>query len=124
MHKILAKYSTGFPRHHPGDLPIKPYLNVVLLIGTRGGLGSNILAQLIEHKDVKKIYALNRVHADGKTSVERQAEEFEWHNLPKSSASSPKLVLLEGDTSKKYFGLDPETYKEARTSPLLSYCFV
>lgn len=117
MHNLLDKYSKGFPQHFAGDLPIKPYLSVVLLTGTRGGLGANILAELLQHKDVTKVYALNRVHADGKTSVGRQADEFDWHALPKSLALSPKLILLEGDPSEACFGLSQETYKEARISP-------
>lgn len=119
MHRLLDRYTKNFPRHQAGPLPIKPFLDVILIVGTRGALGANTLARLLEHKDVKKVYAFNRVHSDGKTSAKRQADEFEWHAISQSLITSPKLVLLEGDTSKKSFSLDQEMYKEVRTNPPL-----
>lgn len=112
MTTLLTRYSAGIPSHQPGDNPVKPRLSVILIIGTRGGLGTNLLVHLLLHKDVTKVYALNRAHLDGITVFNRQANEFKAHGLPEVLALSSKLDLLEGDPSKSFLGLEIHKYQE------------
>lgn len=91
MTTLLTRYSAGIPSHQPGDNPVKPRLSVILIIGTRGGLGTNLLVHLLLHKDVTKVYALNRAHLDGITVFNRQANEFKAHGLP--DFGSPGVVV-------------------------------
>lgn len=84
---------------------------VVLLTGTTGGLGSFLLAQLLENPVVERVYALNRPRAS--TSVaERQRSAFVDKALPVHLLNSEKLVYIEADVSQDDCGLTLSTYDE------------
>lgn len=115
---LVEKYTADFPVHQP-PLPQHPppaLLDTVLLIGSRGGIGANLLSQLLRRHCVRKVYALNRSHDDGKTSQERQRDEFRLQGLDPSLAESEKLVLLEGNTSHATLGLAKDMFDEVRFS--------
>lgn len=119
MWSMIEKYSMGFPTHcGVADLStcenMSP-LDTVLVVGTRGGLGSNILALLLESRAVRRVYSLNRVRLDGKTRQERQADEFTLQGLDAFLAFSSKLTLLEGDTAHPTLGLDSAVFDKVST---------
>lgn len=113
---LLEKYTREFPRHCPqiSQSSLPPVLDTILLIGSRGSLGANILAQLLSHRDVRRVYTLNRTHVDGRTSRQRQQDEFRLQGLDPSLASSEKLVPLEGLTSHPTLGLTEEVFDDVR----------
>jgi hypothetical protein len=82
--------------------------------GTHGELGSELLAQLLEHPSVHKIYALNRTHKDSKTPKGRQGDGFGYRGIKASLLESSKLLLLERDTSETHLGLEEGQFFEVR----------
>ncbi|CAA7263092.1 unnamed protein product [Cyclocybe aegerita] len=87
--------------------------SVVLLTGSTGNLGAQILAGLLKDPRVKQIYALNRPSpTPGKLILERHKEKFEDKGLDNSLLVDGKLVLIEGELAKDRLGLSDEHYEE------------
>lgn len=84
---------------------------VVLVTGTTGGLGSFLLAQLLENPAVERVYALNRPSAFA-SIAERQRSAFVDKALPVNLLSSEKLVYIETDASQENCGLTSSIYVE------------
>ena len=104
MEDMVKEFTRSFPTHQP-SLPL-PEKEGVLVTGTTGSLGSHLLHVLLITPSVAKIYALNRLDRNGNLAVrDRQKKAFKEHGLDVSLLDSPKLVLLEGDTSLRGFGL-------------------
>lgn len=86
----------------------------VVVTGTTGGLGSYLLAQLLESDMVEKIWALNRRSISGQGSKERQCASFEDKMLNVALLESEKLVLLDSDLEDTKLGVETEMYEEIR----------
>ena len=99
-------------RHEDGD--------VILLTGTTGGLGCNILAHLSLDPSVKKVYALNRSSGSG-SLIKRQVDAMDKQGLLEECLRSPKFNLLEGDLSRPAFGLNPEVFETVRNLFLMPF---
>lgn len=119
MRSLITKYTSNFPSHHiPSSKTISTtwsydlVLNTVLLVGSRGGIGANILTRLLQATQVRRVYVLNRARIDKKTAQERQADEFAVQGLDASLANSEKLVLLEGDTAHPNLELSESVFDE------------
>ena len=109
---MISKYSTGLnvpipavPLQAGGQL-------VVLLTGSTGNLGSQMLASLLRDARVKTVYALNRPSSGSRTIQQRQAERFADKALDISLLSSDRLVYLEGEASHAHLGLRESVYHE------------
>jgi thioester reductase-like protein/acyl-CoA synthetase (AMP-forming)/AMP-acid ligase II len=89
--------------------------HVVILTGSTGGLGSYLLADLLQREDVSVVYAFNRP-SKGATMQQRQEDSFEDRGLDITVLQSAKLVYVETDTSSENLGLDKEFYEKIRTS--------
>nr|F8P9P5.2 RecName: Full=Adenylate-forming reductase Nps11; AltName: Full=Benzoic acid reductase; AltName: Full=Nonribosomal peptide synthase-like enzyme 11; Short=NRPS-like [Serpula lacrymans var. lacrymans S7.9]ANX99775.1 benzoic acid reductase [Serpula lacrymans] len=120
LENTLAMYSEGLPgtlspqvEQPNGD---GHSCHVVLLTGSTGGLGSYLLASLLENEQVSLVYAFNRSSKDGKSSEERQKAGFEDRGLDIALLSSPKLRYIEGDAAQDKLGLGDATYDKLRTS--------
>lgn len=120
---LAEKYTTDFPVHQPlpPQQPSPAVLDTILLVGSRGGIGANLLSQLLRRHCVRKVYALNRNHDDGRTSQERQRDELHLQGLDPSLAESEKLVLLEGKTSHATLGLTRDMFDEVCLLLLFRY---
>ncbi|KAJ8590926.1 hypothetical protein M405DRAFT_736061 [Rhizopogon salebrosus TDB-379] len=112
MLSAVKRHGSQLQRHIPRELHDRSRFESVLIIGTRGGLGSELLAQLLEHLSVRKIYALNRTHKDSKTPKGRQGDEFRYRGIKPGLLESSKLLLLEGDTSETHLGLEEGQFSE------------
>lgn len=91
---LIEKYSAGLAVPLPSvSAPAKE--KVVLLTGSTGNLGSDILVSLLREKSVVKIYVFNRP-GDAK---KRQEERFVDKGLDPSllTREGGKIVWLEGD---------------------------
>ncbi|KIK64020.1 hypothetical protein GYMLUDRAFT_40242 [Collybiopsis luxurians FD-317 M1] len=84
---------------------------VVLLTGSTGNLGSQVLASLLEKDSVARVYTINRPSTKIST-LDRHKERFQDKELDIDLLSSKKLTLLEGDTSQPHLGLSDEDYNE------------
>ncbi|KIK91581.1 hypothetical protein PAXRUDRAFT_149195 [Paxillus rubicundulus Ve08.2h10] len=113
---MIEKYSIGLNGPADGILDdggitksIEPA--IVLLTGSTGGLGSFLLARLLESPLVERIYALNRPSA--KASIDqRQRSAFSDRGLPAHLLDSKKLVHIVADASKERCGLSSALYAE------------
>ncbi|KAL1671751.1 hypothetical protein EV122DRAFT_295311 [Schizophyllum commune] len=150
---MAAKYSEGLPgyvdastlpryiapaSHSPPKYPV-----TVLLTGSTGHLGSEILASLLTDERVKRVYTLDRAGkensldrarkgasldragrgvSDGATAGVRDRQRARWADkgLDDQLLQSPKLVPLEGDVSAPRFGQSEDVYMEVTADSLAS----
>ncbi|RDB25024.1 Non-reducing polyketide synthase azaA [Hypsizygus marmoreus] len=116
MDEYIAKYSSGLSK-----VPSRPSAKTpedtvtVLLTGSTGHLGTDILAILLADVKVHKVYTLNRRSSEGPTS-ERHHGKFKSKQLDTKLLKSRKLMSLDGDTSLANLGLDTSSYEELRDS--------
>jgi hypothetical protein len=118
IENMIEKYSVGFG--HSALDPSTTIENerrrsdhVVVLTGSTGGLGSYMLASLLQRKDVSLIYAFNRPSRGAASSIQlRQKSGFEDRGLDVALLQSEKLVHVETDTSHDDLGLDKEFYQK------------
>jgi hypothetical protein len=88
IRKMINSYSWDMPSLNTEN-KIRPNSEVVLLTGSTGGLGSQLLASLIADDQVKKIYALNRPSSK-KTTLARHESTFEDRRVTWFSTSYSK----------------------------------
>ena len=115
LQTLVDKYTEGFPARLAFNGSADPVHHgiVYFLTGTTGGLGSNMLAQLLEAPSITRIYAFNRPTKSA-TSQARQLSAFSQRGLNTNLLSSKKLVYVEGDLSAPGFALGDELYGEVR----------
>ncbi|KAH9932151.1 hypothetical protein B0H21DRAFT_699704 [Amylocystis lapponica] len=109
---MIAKYTALLPQ-----APAQTYDRgnggvVVFITGTTGSLGAHILAVLLAHPRISRVYAHNR----GSNVEERQRAALEAANYPTLLTENTKLVLLSGDLMREDFGLPPAVLEEIRAS--------
>ncbi|KAF8581171.1 acetyl-CoA synthetase-like protein, partial [Ramaria rubella] len=117
MDDMVHMYTRDFPTHVvalPNGGPTTQG-EVVLLTGTTGGLGSQMLAQLIGLESVSKIYAFNRPKV-GLSSRDRQQQVFLDRGNPPTLLDSEKVIFVEGDTSLEGLGVPENVFDEMRAS--------
>ncbi|KAJ7077669.1 putative aminoadipate reductase, partial [Mycena belliarum] len=116
MDEMISKYTSALPplpslSNATSSLP----LATVLLTGSTGSLGSQILATLVEDERVAKIYAFNRP-SKATTLVQRQEAIFNDRGLDIALLESPKLVLIEGEINRDNLGLSADIYSRMLSS--------
>lgn len=115
----VKHYTQHFPPR-PSFLHPKPADgDVILITGTTGGFGANILVQLINDPHVLKVFAFNRPQSNG---LESQRHALRSRGLPETILESNKLELVEGDLSQGNFGLDRAKFAEV-CEFLISFSF-
>ncbi|KAL1660867.1 hypothetical protein GGF50DRAFT_118539 [Schizophyllum commune] len=117
---LAAKYSEGLPGYVdwttlPKYVPaksVKPleYPVSVLLTGTTGNLGAEILQMLLRDDRVQRIYTLER--AGSASVIERQRARFADKGFNLSLLGSKKLVPLQGDVCAARLGQSEEVFRE------------
>jgi FlaA1/EpsC-like NDP-sugar epimerase len=120
IEKMIEKYSTGLD----GKLPsassrTSATSSVVLLTGSTGNLGAQILASLLENENVARIYALNRPSSSSTSMLDRHRERFADKALDASLLESDRLVFVEGDTASPNLGMSECTYEEVSQLAIL-----
>ena len=116
---MIAKYAVGLGDEVGDGVPGRShYRHVVLLTGSTGGLGSYLLASLLNREDVAVVYAFNRPSTSG-TIQHRQRAAFEDRGLDTAVLESEKLIYVEGDAARPNLSLDDRTYGEIRDSVTL-----
>ncbi|EIW76887.1 acetyl-CoA synthetase-like protein [Coniophora puteana RWD-64-598 SS2] len=120
MEAMIKKYSVGLPgagaKAAPnGHVAMPKGASVVLLTGSTGALGSELLAGLLARDDVQTVYAFNRP-GKGQSLLERQSAAFESRGLDSKILKSDKLVLIEGDAEQENLGLPDDIYEKIRSS--------
>ena len=81
--------------------------DVVLITGSTGALGANVLAKLHQMSNIALIYALNRKSISIQTLLSRQQSALVSQGFdPNPIVSSSKVILVEGNLDEKGFGID------------------
>uniref|UniRef100_D8QBK6 Polyketide synthase-like phosphopantetheine-binding domain-containing protein n=1 Tax=Schizophyllum commune (strain H4-8 / FGSC 9210) TaxID=578458 RepID=D8QBK6_SCHCM len=118
--RMAAKHSEGLPgyvdastlpKYVPADVAEAPLLpTVVLMTGTTGNLGADILTQLLQDERVSRVYTIERVGSA--PAAHRQRTRFEDKGLDIGLLESQKLLSLEGDVCAVNFGQSDAVYAE------------
>jgi len=121
IESLVAKHTSGLSS---APVPFAGDLQTVLLTGSTGNLGSQILTSLLQDDRVVQVYALNRPSASGDTTegpsfVQRHTATFLNRGLDTKLLNSPKLHFVQGQTEKKDLGLSTIQYDEIRNSMTL-----
>lgn len=112
MEEMIQRYSQGLDGLPNSDVDAPaPVMRVVLLTGSTGNLGAQILAMLISNETVARIYTLNR-SSSRVSMLDRHKERFRDKALDISLLLSEKLVFLEGDSSRPNLGLSDDVHNE------------
>lgn len=115
LHALVEKYTRSFPVFEPSMHAQATIANpetaaVVLLSGSTGAFGANILAELVASHTVARAYAVSR---PGKDDVfERHAKALRREGIDPAILYDKKVRLVEADLSASGFGVDGELYEE------------
>ena len=118
IEEMIKKYS--FPKQLDassstttvgGELEMADRNIVVLLTGSTGQLGSQVLENLLLNSAIYRVYTFNRP-SSSKSQLERHLDRFRDKGLDLSVLQSNKWTPLEGDLAKKDLGLLEGVYKE------------
>ncbi|GJJ06383.1 hypothetical protein Clacol_000574 [Clathrus columnatus] len=107
---LIEKYTRGWPKF---QTTVETRINgheTLLVTGTTGSIGSQVLSQLIKMPSIARIFAFNR--ASQTDSGQRHVEAFRRHGLEFSLLKSSKLTFLEGNLAVKGFGIPAEVLRE------------
>lgn len=110
VEEMIAKYSFSGEIVNAGNR--KDGGVIVILTGSTGYLGSQVLEGLLKDERVTRVYALNRPGRDGDSVIERHSKRFVEKGLDQSLLESVKLTFLETDSAAENLGLDESTYAE------------
>ena len=84
----------------------------VLLTGSTGSLGSNILMRLLQDRAIGKVYALSRSALDGSSAKGRHVRAFERETFPLDVLDDTKVQFFDGDLAQTDFGLPSQLFDE------------
>ncbi|GLB33171.1 putative acetyl-CoA synthetase-like protein [Lyophyllum shimeji] len=113
IEELIKKYSAGFESSSENTLCPRASLATVLLTGSTGNLGSEILVKLLEDDRVDKVYAFNRPSKPASLAIrERHLERFKDKGFDPALLDSEKLVFLSGDAAEPDLGLDRGQYSQ------------
>jgi hypothetical protein len=92
---------------------------VVLITGTTGNLGAQLVDSFLRDARVTKLFTLNRPSSGVKGIKARHEERFIDKGLDVAHLADDRLVFLEGDASSVNLGLRDEIYEEVFMSSIL-----
>lgn len=103
---MVRKYTQGMirPKDRKGAPKQPPSKQTVILTGSTGSLGTHVLEQLLNNKDIEKVYCLNR----SDNAEVRQKEAFSKYHNPEIDLS--KAEFLKTEFAEDRFGLEEATY--------------
>lgn len=115
---LIAKYSTGLDTIKPTEN--EGYKDIVVLItGSTGNIGAQMLETLLQNNDISRVYALNR-GSKSRSMFERHQARFEDKALDKELLASNRVVFVEGDASQDSLGLKADIFEEVRINSALA----
>ncbi|KAI0749979.1 male sterility protein-domain-containing protein [Daedaleopsis nitida] len=112
--RMAARYSADIPSRPPSLRPRpKTGKDVVLITGTTGNFGSDLLENLLREDTIGKIYAVNR---RGSQALERQKAAFREREFDETILDSERFIMVEGDLGAPWLGIEPTLLEEIRGS--------
>ncbi|KAG6871961.1 hypothetical protein C0995_014472 [Termitomyces sp. Mi166 len=116
VEELIAKYSAslGPLSHESLSTPLARNSDlVVLLTGSTGHLGSQILANLLKEDRIARIYAFNRdSRQNSKSLLDRHVERFTDIGIDPGLLESGKLILVTGEATRADLGIEEGLYRE------------
>ncbi|KAL6298480.1 hypothetical protein BKA93DRAFT_830667 [Sparassis latifolia] len=114
MYELVAQYTNDMHPRLMLSVPIspRPSKHIVLVTGTTGALGCNILARLLGMDEIERVYAFNRTSTSTIALRDRQATSFISQGFPATLVDSPKLILVEGNLTAQNLGISSALTKE------------
>ncbi|KAJ7096117.1 hypothetical protein C8R44DRAFT_813206 [Mycena epipterygia] len=109
MEAMVQKYTQGLQQHMA--TAAAPKAQAVLVTGTTGAFGSQILAHLLALPEISTIYAFNRPSSNLR---ERQFSSFVVNGIDTRLLDSPKLKLLAGELNAPQFALSGQDFDALR----------
>ena len=113
---MISKYSFAGPETPAlvdSDATYVARAPVIILTGSTGHLGAEILQGLLRDPRVERVYALNRASAPGGCTIqERHASRFCDQGLDVRLLRSAKLVYVQTNDTALRLGLADELYEE------------
>ncbi|THH07788.1 hypothetical protein EW145_g3144 [Phellinidium pouzarii] len=115
---LVSRYTESFPEFKvaPADLRNEAAGDAVLLTGSTGSLGSNILAKLIEREGVSRVYAMTRPSSDGVPAKEKHMLAFAREGLDVGLLNNSKVKFLVGEPSQADFAVEIDIFEEMQSS--------
>jgi hypothetical protein len=109
---MVAKYSYALDATVNNQTTKSDGDAVVVLTGSTGNLGSQILADLLRNAAISKIYALNRPTSGTQSIFTRHKIRFKDKGLDTSLLGSEKLCFVECNLSVDRLGLEEPVYDQ------------
>ncbi|KZS90163.1 acetyl-CoA synthetase-like protein [Sistotremastrum niveocremeum HHB9708] len=116
VYDTIAKYSKNFPARITDASLASAAGLFVAVTGTTGSVGSFLLAQLLEHADVRMVYCLNR--KSSKPTTERQREGLADRGLDPLmlEQNAQRIQFLDVELSDARLGLSTDVYEKLRAN--------
>lgn len=111
---LVEQYTTNLPCH--AGILSAPEKETVLVTGTTGSLGINVLKTLVSLDSVRRVYAFNRKGSSGATPRDRHLSASKLQGIDEALIDSPKIVYLEGDITLVDLGLANDVIRELRST--------
>lgn len=114
MRGLVDKYLVDLPKNSIDlNLSREGKGDVVVLTGSTGSLGSQILVSLVLDDSIDVVYALNRPDPN-RSLLERHTKVFTERGLPLHVLESAKVVILEVQFDARNLGLDKALYNKVK----------
>ena len=108
----VQKYTSGFsgPADPAAAATVTTDAKVVLVTGASGSLGGQIVHQIAQMPDVKKVVCVNR--EKNVEPYQRQQKAMRDKGIRSFDEIRPKLLVLQTDTAKPNLGLPSDEYED------------
>ena len=109
---FASRYTKDFPTRLSPLRSRPARKEVVLVTGTTGNFGCELLESLLMDDVVDIVYAVNR---RGTQAFDRQKAAFQAKDIDEDLLNSPKFKLIEGDLKLPGLGVEQSVYSEVRS---------
>ena len=109
--RLAERYAADFPPRPSALREREDGKDVVLITGTTGGFGCDVLEHLLSDEKVARVYAFNR---RGTNAPERQRARFRERGHEERLLEDRKFRMVEADLDAAHFGIDDGLMSEVQ----------
>lgn len=113
VEEMAVRHGSGIKLKHPSPSTALPTPLIVLLTGSTGNIGSQVLYKLLQDSNISRVYSLHR-NSENATPLKLLADSFESRDLPSKVLQDERLVCVSGDINNHHLGLSDPLYDEVR----------
>ena len=113
LQRLVERYSANLPVRPASLRPRAATKDIVLVAGTTGGFGCDILEHLLRDGEIETVFAFNR---RGTSAMERQRSRFRERGHDVGLLDLPKFRMVEVDLRIADFGIEGVLLEEIRIS--------